>query len=424
MSRSPPAFMERSILHLDVDAFFAAIEQRDQPRLRGKPVAVGTGVVASCSYEAKRLGVTTAMRLSEARRRCPSLIVLAGEYPRYEQAARRIQAICLDRTPLVESVALDDLYLDVSAQGYTEPELQRWAGELRQNIRDEVEVSVSIGIGSNKLVSRVATRQAKQKRLAELARPEHWSPSAGIALVPAGTERTYLAPWPVGVLPGLGGRRGEPFRRLNVRTVGEVAAMPAALLEGLLGRQGRQIGQLARGIDPRPVEPHRPQQSVSRSTSFEPPVAELDFLEAMLGYLLERAASWLRFRGLATRGLTLSIRYGDYRSETGRESFRTPTSDDGLLKEAARDRLHRLYQRRLPLRWLGIELAPLVTPPNEGLLFVDLDKERQQRLLEVKDQIRRRFGFTSLLSGQALLLDSQLERDRENFRLRTPCLTR
>ena len=177
--------MDRFILHLDADAFFASVEQRDDPKLRGRAVAVGTGVVASCSYEARRFGVRTGMRLAEARSLCRGLIVLPGEYPRYEQAARRVQAVCLEQTPLVEVAALDDLYLDLTRH-------QRPEGvpdTLRQQIRDEVRLSVSIGVAANKLVARVATKEAKPGRQ---------------VFVPEGKEQGYLAPWPARVLPGVG----------------------------------------------------------------------------------------------------------------------------------------------------------------------------------------------------------------------------
>jgi DNA polymerase-4 len=415
----PSPFRDRCILHLDADAFFASLEQRDDPKLRGKPVAVGTGVVASCSYEAKQRGVTTGMRLAEARQRCRGLIVVPGEYPRYEQAARRVQAICEERTPAVEAAALDDLYLDLTQRVGDPSAAGSVAGELRQAIRDEVRLSVSIGVGSNKLVSRVATREAKQRRLRT---PEGQS---AIALVGLGGERDYLAPWPARVLPGAGGRLGERLERLNVQRVGEVADMPVALLRGLFGaNRGAVLHAQAHGIDPRPVEPHRPQQSVGRRTSFDPPAAELTFLRAMLAYLLERACCWLRFNGLAARGLVVTIRYGDYVSAVGRESFRQPADDEVLLQEAALERFGRLYQRRLPLRFLGVELAPLVARRQEVTLFDAAEEEKRQRLLEVKDAVRRRFGFTSLLTGASLLLADRLERDRENFKMRTPCLTR
>jgi DNA polymerase IV len=149
------------------------------------------------------------------------------------------------------------------------------------------------------------------------------------------------------------------LERLNMSRVGELADVPLSVLCGLFGERGRVLRDRARGVDPRPVEPYRPPQSVSRCTSFDPPTSDHDFLGAMLDHLLERAASWLRFGGLAARGLTLTMRYGDYRSEKGRESFRPPCDDETRLKEAARDRFARLYQRRLPLRLLGAELSPL-----------------------------------------------------------------
>jgi DNA polymerase-4 len=403
--------MYRSILHLDADAFFASVEQRDDARLRGRPVAVGAGVVASCSYEARRFGVRTGMRLAEARQRCRELVVVPGEYPRYEQAARRILAICQDQTPLVEAAALDDLYLDLTQpdRAAGDPDLDRVAVGLRAAVRDEARLSVSIGIGTNKLVARVATKQAKPGRQVR---------------VPAGEERVYLAPWPVRVLPGAGGKVGGRLERLNVARVGEVAAMPADVLRGLFGGPGRQLHDFARGIDPRPVAPSRPQQSISRGTSLDPPVADRAFLQALLAYLLERACSWLRFHSLAARGLTLTIRYGDFKTETGRVPFRAAVTEEKLMQEAARDRFERLYQRRLPLRFVGVALAPLISPDPQPSLFSDLADEKQQRLLQMKDEIRRRFGFTSLLSGAALRLDERLSRDRENFRLRTACLTR
>jgi DNA polymerase-4 len=395
----------RSILHLDADAFFASVEQRDQPNLRGRPVVVGTGVVASCSYEARRSGIRTGMRLAVARRLCHDLIVAPGEYPRYEQAARRILAICQEQTPLVEVAALDDLYLDLTQQGSPEQVAQT----LRAQIRDEVRLSVSIGIGSNKLIAKVATKQAKPGRQ---------------ILIAGGCERAYLAPWPARVLPGAGRQVAERLARLNVYQVGEVAGMPVPVLRGLFGRPGLLLHEQAHGFDPRPVEPRKPQQSVSRCTSFDPPTAERAFLQAMLDYLLDRSLTWLRFHDLYARGLVLTIRYGDYESAVGRVPLHglDPTECD--IQAAARARLATLYQRRLPLRLLGVELGPLGARDRQPVLFPDPADERARRLTACKDAIRQRFGFTAVLNGSALLLAQRLDRDRENFCLRTPCLTR
>src|SRR5580704_2071812 len=216
--------------------------------------------------------------------------------------------------------ALDDLCLDLTHP--LTPDIDRIANELRAAIRDEVRLSVSIGLGSSKLISRVATRQAKPGKLIR---------------VPAGDERAYLAPWPVRVLPGVGGKVGGRLERLNIARVAEVATMPLPVLRGLFGNQGRLLHEQSQGIDLRPVEAHKPQLSVGRRTSFDPPIAELPFLHAMLTYLLDRACSWMRFHGLATRGLGLTIRYGDYETAAGRTSFRRTVESETELREAGHD---------------------------------------------------------------------------------------
>ncbi|HKI33105.1 MAG TPA: DNA polymerase IV [Gemmataceae bacterium] len=397
--------LARSVLHLDADAFFASVEQRDDPRLRGRPVAVGTGVVASCSYEARRWGVRTGMRLGEARHLCRALLVLPGDYRRYEQAARRMLAICQEKTPVVEVAALDDLYLDLTGLD----RLECVPDELRAQVRDEVGLGVSIGVGGSKLIAAIATEKAK--------------PGRNVFVAP-GSERAYLAPWPANILPGVGPKAAARLDRINVQKVGELAEVPLGVLYGLFGPHGKTLRDQAHGIDPRPVEPHRPPQSVSRRTSFDPPTGDPAFLGAMLDHLTERAAAWLRFHDRATRGVTVTVRYGDYEFAEGRTVLRRPADGERELKEAARDRLARLYLRRLPLRLLGVTLAPVVAPDAQASLFADPAEERRRRLDECKDAIRQRFGFLALTSGASLVLSEKLERDRENYKLRTPCLTR
>jgi DNA polymerase-4 len=404
------------VLHLDVDAFFASVEQRDDSRLRGRPVAVGTGVVASCSYEARRWGVTTAMRLNEARRRCPRLLVLLGDYRKYEQAGRAVLGICRDRVPRVEVAALDDLYLDMN--GASGDQCQALGKEICEQVMAEVGLSLSMGLATNKLVAAVATDAGKRAKVgAGQLRPS-------LEMVPAGREREFLAPWPAEVLPGVGGKTRAELERLNVNRVEELAAVPLSVLCGLFGPRGRLLRDLALGIDPRPVVPSKPAQSVSRRTSFDPPACECAFLEGMLDHLVERAAAWLRVEGQAARGVTVEVRYGDYQSHAARTALREASAEEAPLRQIARERFARLYTRRLPLRLLGVELSPLVSPLVQGQLFDDRLVQRNRRLGACKDAIRDRFGFMAVVSGTSLAVAEHVPRDRENFRLRTPCLTR
>ncbi|MBY0232095.1 MAG: DNA polymerase IV [Gemmataceae bacterium] len=394
--------MARRILHLDVDAFFAAAEQRDDPSLRGRPVAVGTGVVASCSYESRPFGVRTGMRLGDARRLCPALVVVPGDYRRYEIASRQIVGIAREHSPLIEVVALDDLYLEGGD-----------AARIAAQVRQEVGLRVTIGVGASKLVAAVATQEAKERK----AR----GGTDDVAEVPPGTEREYLAPWPVEVLPGVGPKAAEQLGRLNVRRVRELAEVPAAVLAGMFGKRGLAFRELARGIDPRPVQPGKPALSISRCTSFDPAVAEWPVLSAMMDHLVERAALRARKQGQQARGLGVKVRYADHRTADSRVPV--DGGEEGM-KRAARERLERLCGRRLPLRLIGVELSPLLGTSEQGELFADEGREKAKRLRECRDEVRERFGFLSLVSGSALELTRRLEHDRDNYALRTPCLTR
>jgi DNA polymerase-4 len=421
------------IVHLDVDAFFASIEQRDDPKLKGIPVAVGTGVVASCSYEAKRDGIKTGMRLSEARQLCISLRVVPGDHRRYEIAGRQILGICKEHSSAVEMASLDDLYMQLAQTGPAER--QQIATALREQIFQEVGLKVSMGMGNNKMIANVATHHAKELRISSqrktssrwipgtsiLAETKHFSPV--VAVLP-GYEKNYISPWPVEILPTVGSVGKEKFMRLNVTRVAEVAALPLEVLCAMFQKRGPILRNYSLGNDSRPLRTSRNPDSISRCTSFNPPTADQAFLDAMLAHLLERAISWMRFNKLATRCLKIHLRYGDLKDAHNHLNFKTACDSDTLLHQAAKEKLISLFTRRLPLRLLGVELAQLEPASASNLLFIDPEKERADRLAKCKEDIRSRFGFMAVTLGSSLVLAKDLSHDKDNFKLRTPCLTR
>lgn len=416
------------ILHLDVDAFFAAVEQRDDRRLRGRPVAVGTGVVASCSYEARRYGVRTAMPLREARKLCPALRVLTGDYHRYELAGRRIAGICLDATPRVEVAALDDLYLMVprTVDPLSPSAPVEWAERLRMRIRDEVGLEVSAGIARGRFIAGVATQDAKEGRRLQAGHCNGTPPPSLVRLVMPGHEREFLEPFCSSLLPGAGALNARRLHDYGLVTLGLVAGAPKHLLEGLFGAIGRDWTSQAAGIDNTTLRESRQPRSLSRSASFDPPLADRKGgqLRAMLDYLVTRAALELRSQGRVAAGLRIHIRYGDFTSVDGHSRLDSAADDDTTLRAAAHDRLTRVLTRRLPVRSMGVEFTAMAARSMQKNLFEDPELLRRQRLDSCADAIRARFGFLAIRPGATLVLDEQFPAGPDGLSLRTPCLSR
>lgn len=416
------------ILHLDVDAFFASVEQRDDPRLRGRPVAVGTGVVASCSYEARRHGVRTAMRLREAKALCPSLRILPGDYRRYELAGRRIAGACNDITRRVEVAALDDLYLQIPDMidplSPTEP--VALADKLREQVRAEVGLEISVGMARGRFIAGVATYHAKECRRRQATECQGTPPPSPTRLVPPGTERDFLEPFSSSLLPGAGALNARRLAEYGLQTMAQVAAAPRHLLEGLFGNPGRLWSSLAAGIDDTTLRVEKPAETLSRSTSLEPPIADGPdgHLRALLDYLVTRATLELRSRGRVAGGLRIHVRYGDYAADNGHTKISPAADDDATLRAAAHDRLTRVLTRRLPLRSIGIEFTALAPRATQGQLFTEPATGKRRQLDACADAIRARFGFLSIRPGATLVLDDRFTRDEDNYHLRTPCLTR
>jgi len=401
-----------AILHLDIDAFFASVEQRIQPVLAGRPVAVGTGVVASASYEARRFGIRAGTPLHEARRRCPGLVILPGHAPTYQAFARRVFEIAAEYGPQVETF-LDDAYVDLSGTERVHGHLVRAADALRRRVRAETGLSVSLGIGTNRMVARMLTR---------LCKPD------GLAWLRPGGEADFVAAQPIEDLPGIGPKRAAVLREMGLTRVAELRGLSAVRLRELFGDTGLLLAARARGRDTRPVQRREIPQSIRRETSFDTPVTDRDELAGMLHYLSDRAGSQARKLGVRPARIEVTVRWAD--GAAGRRGG-APGAD---LFEAAGRLLAAVLSRRMGLCNLGIELQrlhlgqgyqPSLLAPGAGAAAGSPAAcSCGEGLDSVVDDIRRRFGFRALVRGRSLELLERLPRDEYGFVLRTPCLTR
>ncbi|MCG3180101.1 MAG: DNA polymerase IV [Phycisphaerae bacterium] len=404
------------IFHIDIDAFFASVEQVLDPVLRGRPVIVGgrpgdRSVVASASYEARARGVRTAMPIAQACRICPEGVFLRGTWAHYEQASSRVFAICRDFTPVVEPASVDDGYLDMTGTGRLWGLPLATASRLHARVLAETGLNVSIGIGGNRLIARVAT---------DLAKPN------GIAWVWQGYEREFLAPMDIEALPGIGRRTAERLRRSGVHRVSDLALLPRDLLRREFGVAGEQLAGRAAGRDGCEVAASaRQRRSISRETSFERDEPDRGAAAAMLYYLTERAAWSLRSERLACGAVAVKLRYSDYVTSAGSQALVEPSDRDAVLFAAARGLMERLDTRRRALRLVGVCLEKLKPAGLRQLgLFDEPAARRNGGLLAAQDAIRERFGFAALVTGRSIELLNDYESDQNGFRLRTSCLTR
>lgn len=418
--------MDRRILHLDIDAFLASIEQLRDPSLAGRPVAVGTGVVASRSYEAKLRGVQTAMPLHEALRRCPELIVCEGDSRRAERYRQQVAEVMQRFSPVVEVCSLDDFYADLTGvplrvaqtiddatQSDSERSLAALCRELRAQIRAQTGLSVSQGLGSTRTVARLATMKAKP---------------GGICEVPPGTELGFLADFEVGSVPGIGPKTVEMLHQVGIHTVRELWELDAELLRQSFGARGAEIWRRCRGLDDAPVQSTPTLRSISRETSFDPrvdaPSQQRTFLRSMLGYLLDRAASELRHQRLQARTVQVRLHHTDGVRQEKSRSLRTATERTDALMTVAGELLDELLARRVLVRLVGVTLTSLgAVRAVQGALFGD-DGASRRRLFAAVDAVRKRHGFGALVVGAATGLLGRLPHGPHGFKLRTPSLTK
>lgn len=406
----------QTILHVDVDAFFASVEQVLNPALKGKPVVVGglatdRSVVASASYEARAFGVKTAMPIAAAQRICPQATFLRGNYHKYEEFSERIETILRDFSPAVQKVSLDDFYLDMTGTERLLGPTFAAAERAKLRVRDETGLNVSMGIASNRMMAKIASERAKPNGIVEIRR---------------GYETDFLRPLEVGVLPGVGGKTLAALRQFNLQTVGDLARIDKALLEMTFGPLwGASLWEHARGIDASVITESGPPKSISRVTTFEQDMDDRRAIGAMLYYLTERAARHLRSLGMQARCVSVKLRYSDFETFTKARTLDRPTNHDEEFYRVAQQLFEALYTRRMRVRLIGVCLSSFTPNLVRQADFIDQQTYlKRTRLYGGLDRARDRFGFSIITAGPSLRMLKNTDHDENGFKLRTSCLTR
>jgi len=396
------------MMHLDIDAFFASVEQVRNPRLRAKPVIVGAGVIASCSYEARRFGLHAAMSLAKAKRLCPQAVVLDGNYQIYHAFAEQVWEICRRLTPDMDTL-LDDAYLDLSGTERLHGDVKHLARQLKNTVRRETGLVVTCGVATSRVVARMASASMK---------PD------GLVVVAPGDEINFIRDKPVEKLPGVGPRTAEILRRLNITTIGALSEIPRGSLEQLFGAHGVAFYERSHGRDSHVVGRSEIPKSISRETCFHRETTDRREIEGMLYYLAERAARTLRELGLAARGVTVKIRYSDFTGEATSKRLAHHTDLDDEIYALACGILRRTYTRRVSLRGIGVVLSNFRRVGDDPSGLFDGDRRRRARLYRTLDEVRRRYGYRAVVAGRSLDLVDLLESNDHGFVLRTPSLTK
>ena len=397
------------IVHVDVDAFFASVEQVLNPRLRGRPVLVGRGVVASASYEAKFLGVRTAMSFREALRVCPKAVVVPGQYEHYAEFAERARRILESFTPAVETAALDDFYLDFRGTERLYPDFAAALRRLQASVHEGTGLSVSVGAAATKVVAAIASR---------LERPR------GFRIVEPGSEEEFLAPLPVEKLHGIGHAHAKLLEERGITTIGQLRQVPRPALEAAFGEAiGRQIWERARGLDGREVMLTAAPKSISRETTIEGGTIDTEFLGGLIEYLSERIGATLRLHGRQARTISLRLRYADYFSAHRAERLLRPTNDERALLVAAMALFGKLFTRRVAVRLVNVSVTNLEPDRRQNELF-DREANRRWYLNRGVDAVRGRFGWNALFYGKGLQLREHYAEKPTGLVLSTPCLSR
>jgi len=367
----------RHIAHFDLDTFFVSVEVLKDSRLQGKPVAVGggsdRGVIASCSYEARRFGVHSAMPVKQARYLCPDLIIRQGDFESYSQYSHLVTDVIADSVPVFEKSSIDEFYIDLTGMDRYFGSLQ-YTHELQQRVTRETGLPISFALAGNKLVSKVATNEGKPKAKMH---------------VPNGDEKLFLSPLNIVKLPGVGKETALLLFKMGIETVRTLGSLPVEALQNLLGKSGTDLWRKANGIDDSPVEPFHEQKSISTERTFDKDTVNIDFLHSALVRMTEQVAYQLRSQNKLTGCVTVKLRYSNFDTVTRQKTIRY-TAQDHLLLKTARELFDKLFERRMLVRLLGIRFTNLVPGNYQINLFEDT--QEMIRLYQSIDSIKAKYG--------------------------------
>lgn len=384
----------RTILHVDMDAFYASIEERDNPALRGKPVIVGgdpssRGVVSAANYVARRYGVHSAMPSSQAKRLCPDGIFLPVRMGHYAAVSREIQAIFMHYTPLVEPLSLDEAFLDVTESRTLFGNGEAIGRAIKREIADKLGLTASVGIAPNKFLAKIAS---------DLDKPD------GFVMVDPERVENFLEPLPVERLWGVGKAAAGVMRQLRIKTIGDLRRLPVETLEELFGKWGRRLWELARGLDDRPVVPDHQAKSLSHETTFEEDIGDPEVLRSWLLDLTEQVARRLRRHELKGRTVTVKVRFNDFRTITRSHTLPAPTDVTQQLWDITVQLLNAaLRATTRPVRLIGMGVSGLETAePVQASLFDAAGDDKQRQVDALADAIKDRFGNTALHRASGL----------------------
>ena len=382
--------MTRAVLHVDMDAFYAAVEQHDDPSLAGRPVVVGwsggRGVVAAASYEVRRFGVRSAMPMRTALRLCPHAVCVRPRMQRYQEVSAQVFGVFAEITPLVQGLSLDEAFLDVTASQALMGDAVQIARHIKERIRTLTGLSASVGVAPNKLIAKIAS---------DLHKPD------GLTVVSAENVRAMLDPLSVRRLPGLGRKTGARVEAAGIRTLGELRSAPDALLWPIFGRYCAWIRERASGIDERPVLPEVDEKSLSAEDTFEEDLADPRLLQRQLARLADLAGTRLRGRGLVTGCIGVKIRRQDFSTFTRQRAVAPPTAEGRTIGAVSAELLTRWLAANpgAKLRLLGVVLTELIPAAQLGLFEEGGQPGALQATL---DEVRERFGSRALRRGNTI----------------------